>query len=122
MTSAYYDTTKFARQLAKIAHSYVFAEHRAITSYEHLLPKFILTGEGDYQYLIGCGTEPLDADPRTWLCNIHWGRFTTDEYVYLMSRFRLYAFTNSPVYEVVVARRPISSGPLEPIHDHPEHP
>ena len=114
-----YDEICFARQLAKIAHSYVYAEHRAIETYEMLLPEFILTGVGDYRKLIGCGTEPLDTDQRKWLCNIHWGRVVSDDYAYLVSRFRIFAFTNAPVYEVIVARKHLSLGPLEPVNGRP---
>lgn len=114
-----YDEICFARQLAKIAHSYVFAEHRAIETYEQLLPQFILTGVGDYRELIGCSNDPLDQDKRRWLCNIHWGRFTHGDYAYLCSRFRIFAFTNAPVYEVIVARKHLSLGPLEPVNGRP---
>jgi hypothetical protein len=114
-----YDEIAFARQMAKIAHSYVTAEHPAIESYEPLLPQFILTGVGDYRSLVGCGTAPLDSDTRTWLCNIHWGRVTVDSYAYLISRFKLFAFTSAPVYEVIVARKHLSLGPLEPVSGQP---
>ena len=114
-----YDLITFSRQLAKIAHSYVAAEHRAIESYEQLLPEFILTGVGDFRNLIGCSDGPLDSDTRRWLCNIHWGRVTDDQYAYLISRIKLFAFTNSPVYEVIVARKLLSLGPLEPVYGRP---
>lgn len=114
-----YDEICFARQLAKIAHSYVFAEHREMETYEHLLPEFILTGVGDYRALIGSIDGPLDSDRRPWLCNIHWGRLTAGGYAYLVSRFRIFAFTNAPVYEVIVARKRLSRWPLEPVYGRP---
>jgi hypothetical protein len=114
-----YDEICFARQLAKIAHSYVLAEHPQMAAYEQLLPQFILTGVGDYRSLIGSADGPLDGDQRRWLCNIHWGRFTHDGYAYLCSRFKIFAFTNAPVYEVIVARKPLSQVPLEPVYGRP---
>jgi hypothetical protein len=114
-----YDEICFARQLAKIAHSYVFAEHPAMETYEQLLPQFILTGVGDYRELIGSSDEALDTDQRRWLCNIHWGRVTAGDYAYLVSRFKIFAFTNAPVYEVIVARKHLSLGPLEPVNGRP---
>jgi hypothetical protein len=114
-----YDEICFARQLAKIAHSYVLAEHPAMETYEQLLPQFILTGVGDYRELIGSTAAPIDADPRRWLCNIHWGRVTDGDNAYLVSRFKIFAFTNAPVYEVIVARKHLSLGPLEPVNGQP---
>jgi len=114
-TAGRYDVDKFARQLAKIAHAYVAAEYPEMKSYEHLLPQFILTGAGDYRSLIGCGSRPLDSDTRQFVYKIHWGRFTLDGYAYLVSRFRIFAFTNAPVYEVIVARKPLTQSPLEPL-------
>jgi hypothetical protein len=114
-TAGPYDVDKFARQLAKIAHSYVVAEYPEMKSYEQLLSKFILTGDGDFRSFIGCSSVPLDSDPRGYIYKIHWGRVTIGDFSYLVSRFRVFAFTNAPVYEVVVARKPITQAPLEPL-------
>ena len=101
-----YDVDRYARQIAKIAHSYAAAICPDLPTFEQLLPAFILGGSGDYRDLVGGSLKARAEQP--FLYTIDWGQMTASDYHYLVITFRPFAFTNGPLYIVAVARKPVS--------------
>lgn len=102
-----YDVVYFARMLAKIAHGIFEAEYRdEFPGFSPILNDFILHSTGDMLDFVGCDRNWPDADVGL-MYRAHSGVYTMqDDSQYLALNIRLFAHWRTPVYEIIVAKRP----------------
>ncbi len=110
-----FNSIDFARLLSKIAHAYAVAEIPStdLMGFSLMLPKIIRFGLPQFPVgIIGGSIRPVYNT--AFLNELSLWTAVTTKFEYIVGTVRLYAALGAPAYDVVVAKRPLTTRLLAP--------
>lgn len=105
-----FEILNFCRLLAKIAHAAAFQDGKWPDLFEPLLPDLIIGKTKEFDTLVG-GIDRKENEPEDASFPLFFESVDNGDHRYLVAQLRLFANQGSPIYRVVVGRRPLSQCP-----------